>query len=85
MTADAGLVLAWLILAHLIADFVLQPGRMARAKAAPGSGATPALLGHALVVGICVLPSGSRSGRRAGGSWRLSRSVTRQSIGSRRS
>jgi Protein of unknown function (DUF3307) len=58
VTADAGLVLAWLILAHLVADFVLQPGRMARAKAAPGSGATPALLGHALVVGICVVPFG---------------------------
>ena len=58
MTADAGLVLAWLVLAHLIADFVLQPGRMARAKAAPGSDATPALLAHALVVGVCVVPFG---------------------------
>ena len=58
MTADAGLVLAWLVLAHLVADFVLQPGRMARAKAAPGSGATPALLAHALVVGVCVVPFG---------------------------
>ena len=58
VTADAGLVLAWLVLAHLVADFVLQPGRMARAKAAPGSGATPALLAHALVVGVCVVPFG---------------------------
>ena len=58
MTADPGLVLAWLVLAHLVADFVLQPGRMARAKAAPGSGATPALLAHALVVGVCVVPFG---------------------------
>ncbi len=58
MTADAGLVLAWLVLAHLVADFVLQPGRMARAKAAPGSGAMPALLSHALVVGVCVVPFG---------------------------
>ena len=58
MTTDAGLVLAWLVLAHLVADFVLQPGRMARAKAAPGSGATPALLAHALVVGVCVVPFG---------------------------
>ena len=58
MTADAGLVLAWLVLAHLVADFVLQPGAMARAKAAPGSGATPALLSHALVVGVCVVPFG---------------------------
>ena len=58
MTADAGLVLAWLVLAHLVADFVLQPGAMARAKAVPGSGATPALLSHALVVGVCVVPFG---------------------------
>ena len=58
MTADAGLVLAWLVLAHLVADFVLQPGRMARAKAAPGGGATPALLAHALVVGVCLVPFG---------------------------
>ena len=58
MTTDAGLVLAWLVLAHLVADFVLQPGRMARAKAAPGSGATPALLAHAFVVGVCIVPFG---------------------------
>ena len=58
MTADAGLVLAWLVLAHLVADFVLQPGSMARAKASPGSGSTPALLSHALVVGVCVVPFG---------------------------
>ena len=58
MTADAGLVLAWLVLAHLAADFVLQSGRMARAKAEPGSGALPALLGHALVVAACVVPFG---------------------------
>ena len=58
MTADAGLVLGWLVLAHLVADFVLQPGRMARAKAAPGTGATPALIAHALVVAICLVPFG---------------------------
>jgi hypothetical protein len=58
VTADPGLVLAWLVLAHLTADFVLQPGRMARAKAEPGSGATPALLAHALVVAACIVPFG---------------------------
>ena len=58
MTADPGLVLAWLVLAHLVADFVLQPGRMARAKAEPGSGVLPALLAHTLVVGACVVPFG---------------------------
>ena len=58
MTADQGLVLAWLVLAHFAADFVLQPGRMARTKALPGSAAYPALLGHALVVGACLVPFG---------------------------
>ena len=58
MTADQGLVLAWLILAHLVADFVLQPGRMARSKAGPGNEALPALLGHAIVVALCVVPFG---------------------------
>jgi len=58
VTADQGLVLAWLILAHLVADFVLQPGRMARSKAGPGNAALPALLGHALVVALCVVPFG---------------------------
>jgi hypothetical protein len=58
MTADQGLVLAWLILAHLASDFVLQPGWMARAKAQPGNTALPALLGHALVVGLCMVPFG---------------------------
>jgi Protein of unknown function (DUF3307) len=58
MTADQGLVLAWLILAHLASDFVLQPGWMARAKAQAGNTALPALLGHTLVVGVCMVPFG---------------------------
>jgi hypothetical protein len=58
VTADQGLVLAWLILAHLVADFVVQPGRMARSKAGPGNAALPALLGHGLVVALCVVPFG---------------------------
>jgi hypothetical protein len=58
MTADQGLVLAWLVLAHLVSDFVLQSGRMARSKAAPGNAALPALFGHALVVALCVVPFG---------------------------
>jgi hypothetical protein len=58
MTAEQGLVLAWLVLAHLVADFVLQPGRMARSKAGPGNAALPALFGHALVVALCVVPFG---------------------------
>jgi len=58
VTADQGLVLAWLLLAHLVSDFVLQSGRMARSKAAPGNAALPALFGHALVVALCVVPFG---------------------------
>jgi Protein of unknown function (DUF3307) len=69
VTADQGLVLAWLILAHLVADFVLQPGRMARSKAGPGNAALPALLGHGLVVGLCVVPFGLAFG--ASGWWVL--------------
>jgi hypothetical protein len=69
VTADQGLVLTWLIFAHLVADFVLQPGRMARRKAEPGNAALPALFGHALVVGLCMLPFGLAFG--AAGWWVL--------------
>ena len=37
MTADPVLVLAWLVLAHLVADFVLQTGGIARAKSSHGT------------------------------------------------
>jgi hypothetical protein len=69
MTADQGLVLAWLVLAHFTADFVLQPGGMARAKALPGSSAYPALFGHALVVAALLVPFGLAFG--APGWWVL--------------
>jgi len=69
MTADQGLVLAWLVLAHFTADFVLQPGGTARAKALPGSGAYPALFGHALVVAALLVPFGLAFG--APGWWVL--------------
>jgi Protein of unknown function (DUF3307) len=58
MTADPVLVLAWLVLAHLVADFVLQPGRMARAKAAPGWSGARGLLAHGVVVTLCNVPVG---------------------------
>lgn len=41
--------LALLLLAHVMADFVLQPGRMARAK---GGGHPGWMLGHVAVVGL---------------------------------
>ena len=69
MTADQGLVLAWLVLAHFAADFVFQPGAMARAKALPGNAAYPALLGHALVVAALLVPFGLAFG--APGWWVL--------------
>lgn len=58
MTADPILVVAWLVLAHLVADFVLQTGRLARAKASHGSGWVGGLLIHGLVVGLCAAPVG---------------------------
>lgn len=58
MTADPILVLAWLVLAHLVADFVLQTSGMAGAKAGHGSRAAVGLLTHGLIVGLCVVPIG---------------------------
>jgi hypothetical protein len=55
---DTVLVLAWLVLAHLIADFVLQTGGMASAKAERGSRAAGGLLAHGIVVAACLLPVG---------------------------
>jgi hypothetical protein len=56
MTADPVLVLAWLVLAHLAADFVLQTGRIARAKSSHGSRSAWGLLAHGLIVAICSAP-----------------------------
>ena len=58
MTADAGLVLAWLILAHLVRTSCSSRAAWLVPRRPRGGGATPALLGHALVVGICVVPFG---------------------------
>ncbi|HEY3165140.1 MAG TPA: DUF3307 domain-containing protein [Candidatus Limnocylindrales bacterium] len=58
MTADPILVVAWLVLAHLVADFVLQSGAIARDKAGHGRTAAGGLLAHGLIVGVCVIPVG---------------------------
>ena len=58
MTAEPILVLAWLVLAHLVADFAFQTSGVAAAKAGHGSGAALGLLAHAVVVAICVAPVG---------------------------
>ena len=55
---DAILVLAWLVLAHLVADFVLQTGRVARLKSSHGADAAAGLLAHGLIVAACVVPVG---------------------------
>ncbi|HEX2754098.1 MAG TPA: DUF3307 domain-containing protein, partial [Candidatus Limnocylindrales bacterium] len=58
MTADPILLLAWLVLAHLVADFVLQTGRVARLKSRSGTDAAAGLLVHGLIVAGCLVPVG---------------------------
>ncbi|HET7029996.1 MAG TPA: DUF3307 domain-containing protein [Candidatus Limnocylindrales bacterium] len=55
---DVVLVLAWLVLAHFVADFVLQTGDIAAAKADRGSRALGGLLAHGLIVALCLVPIG---------------------------
>jgi len=55
---DAVLVLAWLVLAHLVADFVLQTESIVRAKNARGGLAVRGLLAHAAIVAVCLVPVG---------------------------
>jgi hypothetical protein len=62
MTASV-LVLAWLVLAHLVADFVFQTGRIARAKSGSGRRAVAGLAAHGLIVGACLTPVGLAFGR----------------------
>jgi hypothetical protein len=64
MTADPILVVAWLVLAHVVADFVLQTGSIALAKASTGSRAVGGLIAHAVIVGLCVAPVGLAFGDR---------------------
>ena len=56
MTADATLVIAWLVLAHLVADFVLQTDGIVAAKTGTGSRALVGLLQHGAGVGIVLAP-----------------------------
>ena len=64
MNADPILVLAWLVLAHLVADFVLQTGSVAAAKSSHGARAVRGLLAHGAVVAVCVVPVGLAWGER---------------------
>jgi hypothetical protein len=65
---DAVLVLAWLILAHLMADFVLQTGGIASAKSDHGSRALGGLIAHGVIVAACLIPFGLAYG---GPGWAL--------------
>ena len=56
MTADPVLTLAWLALAHLVADFVIQTNRVATRKFGFGRSAWQALGTHWLGAAICLLP-----------------------------
>lgn len=56
MTADPVLTLAWLVLAHLVADFALQTGPMVAAKGSSGMRAVRGLLAHGLAVAVCLVP-----------------------------
>lgn len=69
MTADPLLGLAWLVLAHLVADFVLQTGWMVRTKSARGGAALQGLFVHGAVVALCLVPAGFAFGAR--GWWLL--------------
>ncbi len=54
--SDPVLVLSWLVLAHLIADFVLQNDWIALSKASHGRRGWVGLFVHGGVVAICLLP-----------------------------
>ena len=56
MIAEPVLTLAWLALAHLVADFVIQTNRIATDKFSPGPRAWRGLAAHWAGVAICLLP-----------------------------
>ena len=56
MPADAILTLASLVLAHLVADFVIQTGAIVAAKNSPGGRGWLGLTAHGLGVAVCLIP-----------------------------
>ena len=56
MTADPILTLGWLILAHLVADFVIQTTGIVVAKRSRDGGAWRGLLAHGFGVALCLVP-----------------------------
>ena len=61
---DTVLVLAWLVFAHLVADFVLQNDWIAINKATGGRNGWAALSVHGFHVGICLVPAALAYGPR---------------------
>jgi uncharacterized protein DUF3307 len=61
---DTVLVLAWLVFAHLVADFVLQNDWIAINKATGGRNGWAALSVHGFHVGICLVPAALAYGVR---------------------
>ncbi len=66
MIAEPVLALAWLVLAHLVADFVFQTGRVVRAKTGASGSAAIGLLVHGAMVALTLVPLGLAFG---GGGW----------------
>ena len=64
MTSEAILVLAWLFLAHLVADFVFQTEGMVSDKFSPGRRGWRGLLTHGVAVAACLLPVAAVYGAR---------------------
>ncbi len=56
MIADPVLTLGWLVLAHLVADFILQTRSMARDKFLTGRRAWRGLAAHLVGVALCLVP-----------------------------
>jgi hypothetical protein len=56
VTADATLILAWLVLAHLTADFLLQTESMVADKFTAGRRGWRGLLAHGAAVAVCLVP-----------------------------
>jgi hypothetical protein len=67
MTTAHVLVLAWLVLAHLVADFVLQTDRMVEDKSSGSrSRQWRGLLAHSAAVALCLTPFAAAYGTRGG-------------------
>jgi hypothetical protein len=66
MSPEHETVVAWLVAAHLTADFVLQTGGMARGKYADGRRAWHALIAHIAVVALCLSPAIAVFGAQGG-------------------